>query len=191
MGESAARLVLLGVVCLGATGCLHRARPMVPRVPNAPMAMLPLPATERVETTEIAQTPLPSQTNVPTAAAVQRELRRMRRRPAAKAAAPPVQVATAAAAPDAEVMPDAVVIGALTTGEDSTERRQVAVNLIADNDRRLARIAPGLARDRRVQIAQVKDFQKKARAALESGDADGAVTLATKARLLLDDLLRP
>lgn len=190
MGGSAARLALLGAVCLGAIGCLHRVRATVPRVPNAPMEMLPLPALERVEAAEIAKVPPPSQESVPSAAAVQRELRRLRRRPAVRAAAPPVQVATATAAPDAEVMPDAVVIGELTTGGDSTERRQAAVGLIADNDRRLARIAAGLARDRRAQIAQVKDFQKKARAALDSGDADGAVTLATKARLLLDDLLK-
>jgi ribosomal protein S20 len=38
------------------------------------------------------------------------------------------------------------------------------------------------------QVSKVKNFLKDAEDALKSGDAEGAKTLATKAKLLLDDL---
>jgi len=40
----------------------------------------------------------------------------------------------------------------------------------------------------RAQVRQVQQFVKQAQQALESGDAQGASTLATKAKLLMDDL---
>jgi ribosomal protein S20 len=37
-------------------------------------------------------------------------------------------------------------------------------------------------------VSKVRNFWKDAQDALKSGDAEGAKTLATKAKLLLDDL---
>ncbi len=40
----------------------------------------------------------------------------------------------------------------------------------------------------KAQVSKVKNFLKDAQEALKTGDAEGAKTLATKAKLLLDDL---
>ena len=42
--------------------------------------------------------------------------------------------------------------------------------------------------EQKAQVSKVKNFLKDAQDALKSGDAEGAKTLATKAKLLLDDL---
>jgi hypothetical protein len=48
-----------------------------------------------------------------------------------------------------------------------------------------------LSADEKVTVAQTRTFLSQAQKALDSGDADGAHTLATKARLLLDELTKP
>ncbi len=40
-------------------------------------------------------------------------------------------------------------------------------------------------------MSKIKNFQRQAKQAMSSGDAEGAKTLATKAKLLLDDLDKP
>ena len=40
----------------------------------------------------------------------------------------------------------------------------------------------------KAQISKIRNFQRQAQEALTSGDLEGAKTLATKAKLLLDDL---
>jgi hypothetical protein len=42
--------------------------------------------------------------------------------------------------------------------------------------------------DQKAQINKVKNFLRDAQEALKSGDDEGAMTLATKAKLLLDDI---
>ncbi len=44
------------------------------------------------------------------------------------------------------------------------------------------------AEEQKAQVSKVKNFLKDAQEALNTGDAEGAKTLATKAKLLLDDL---
>jgi ribosomal protein S20 len=42
-----------------------------------------------------------------------------------------------------------------------------------------------------VTAAQIRTFLKQAEQAMDNGDMDGAHTLATKAKLLLDELIKP
>jgi ribosomal protein S20 len=62
--------------------------------------------------------------------------------------------------------------------------------MIAANEKRLNGLPAQIAEEQKAQISKVRNFQRQAQAALSSGDAEGAKTLATKAKLLLDDLLK-
>jgi hypothetical protein len=107
-----------------------------------------------------------------------------RKRPATapKEAQTPVQVAGASA-------PAALAIGELSAGGDSTPQiQQQAKDLIAAILRRIAALPARTADAQKRQIRQVRHFLDQAQQALNSGDADGAKNLATKARLLMDDL---
>lgn len=97
--------------------------------------------------------------------------------------------AQAAAADSSE--PETVDIGNLTAGGDAApQTRQEALDLIGATDRRLKALSNAIISAHRAQITRVRNFQAQAQRALESGDADGARTLATKGKLLLDDLLK-
>jgi predicted acylesterase/phospholipase RssA len=83
------------------------------------------------------------------------------------------------------------IIGSLTAGGDATpEKKQRAGDLIADLEKRLAALSNDIAKKQRDGITRVRNFEREARKALDSGDAEGAVTLATKAKLLLDDIVK-
>ncbi len=60
--------------------------------------------------------------------------------------------------------------------------------MIAANEKRLNALPSQILDEQKAQISKVKNFQRQAQEALSSGDAEGAKTLATKAKLLLDDL---
>jgi hypothetical protein len=118
---------------------------------------------------------------------------RPRRRPTPRQAAPvttapanaPTQVASA------EGVDEESAIGALTAGGDATpQTRQEATELIASNDKRLKALPASIVKSQRSQINKILNFQRQAQEALNSGDAEGAKTLATKAKLLLYDLDR-
>jgi hypothetical protein len=82
-------------------------------------------------------------------------------------------------------------IGELTAGGDATpQTRQEATELIAANDKRLKALPASKVKAQRSQINKILNFQRQALTALNSGDAEGAKTLATKAKLLLYDLDR-
>ena len=68
--------------------------------------------------------------------------------------------------------------------------QQEAVDLIAANEKRLNALSAQIVEAEKAQISKVRNFQRQAQEALNSGDAEGAKTLATKAKLLLDDLVK-
>ena len=83
------------------------------------------------------------------------------------------------------------MIGELSTGGDtSAQARQQAAELIAAQQRRLDGLSGTVAGSHKTAVDQIKDFLLKAREALKAGDVDGANTLTTKAKLLLDDIVR-
>jgi hypothetical protein len=75
-------------------------------------------------------------------------------------------------------------------GNLSTGNRQTASDLLAANDKRLAGLSADLKSREKDQIARVANFQVDARKALDGGDIEAAMTLATKAKVLLDEITK-
>ena len=80
-------------------------------------------------------------------------------------------------------------IGILTAGTapDNTGSRQQAADLIDSTSRGVSSLH-NLKGDQNKTVAQIRSFLDQAQRALHNGDVDGANTLATKAKTLLDEL---
>jgi hypothetical protein len=80
-------------------------------------------------------------------------------------------------------------IGQLTAGptQDTSGSRQQAVTLIDSTQRGVASLRK-LNGDQNKTVVQIRSFLEQAQRALHNGDIDGAQTLATKAKTLLDEL---
>jgi hypothetical protein len=80
-------------------------------------------------------------------------------------------------------------IGQLTTAPtpDSSGARQQAADLIGSTERGVNALH-NLNGDQNKTVAQIRSFLDQAQRALHNGDLDGAHTLATKAKTLLDEL---
>jgi hypothetical protein len=80
-------------------------------------------------------------------------------------------------------------IGQLTAGPtpDTNGSRQQAATLIDSTQRGVATLH-NLNGDQNKTVAQIRSFLDQAERALHNGDVDGAHTLATKAKTLLDEL---
>jgi ribosomal protein S20 len=86
---------------------------------------------------------------------------------------------------------ETAAIGSLSLGGVATPRaQQEAVELIGSIEKRLSSLSAQKAETEKQQVSRIRNFQRQAQEALDSGDVEGAKTLATKARLLLDDLDR-
>jgi len=177
------RRLAYAVFCFGLTvglgGCRHRPQ-LAPLPPvMSPVALEDIPEPDNLPMVEIPQIKLP-----PVPVATNAKPKRERKKPAPKPVTPePVQVASAAPPPEE------TAIGALTAGgEASPQTKQEAADLIASSEKRLNALSAQKAEEEKAQVSKVKNFLKDAQEALKSGDAEGAKTLATKAKLLLDDL---
>jgi hypothetical protein len=94
---------------------------------------------------------------------------------------PPTQVASAA--------PAELAIGDLSTGGDAApQSQQQARDLIDSIVKRIAALSKKTVDGQKKQLNQVKHFLDQAKQALNTGDADGAMNLATKAKVMMDDL---
>lgn len=78
-------------------------------------------------------------------------------------------------------------VGQLTTGDSGDQRYQTEQSLTA-TDQGLKRITRPLSDQEQKTAAQIREFLKQARTALNAGDVDGAHTLAVKASVLLSEL---
>ena len=105
----------------------------------------------------------------------------------AQAAAPPPVT------PAAVVTPVTSPIGQITTGDIATgdKSKHETSDLIAETQQGLAAIKRPLSDDEKVTSSQIRTFLNQAEQALQNGDTDGAHNLATKAKLLLDELTKP
>lgn len=148
----------------------------------SPVALEEIPEPENLPMVEVPQIKLP-----PVPVATNAKPKRERKKPAPKPVTPePVQVASAAPPPEE------TAIGSLTAGgEASPQTKQDAADLIASSEKRLNALSAQKAEEEKTTVSKVKNFLKDAQEALKSGDAEGAKTLATKAKLLLDDLEKP
>jgi hypothetical protein len=171
-------------LCAWLTLCACGCRKKVQAPPPLPPIQDPVPlvAPAAPEHPPMIEPPVVKMPPVPIASAAAKP-KRERRKPAAKPAPEPVQVASTE--PSAE---DSAV-GALTSGGEANPRsQQEAADMIAANEKRLNALPAQIVDEQKAQINKVKNFQRQAQEALSSGDVEGAKTLATKAKLLLDDL---
>lgn len=126
--------------------------------------------------------------------------------PAGKPAttAPDVPAATPAPAPAASdvpsteqaanVEPTAVSpIGQLSSGEGGagSQKRRETSDLINNTEQGLNNIKRTLSASEQETAAQIRVYLKQAKKALTVDDLDGASTLATKAKVLLEELTKP
>jgi hypothetical protein len=84
-------------------------------------------------------------------------------------------------------------IGQLTTGDSAMgeKAKRETADLIGGTEQGLNGIKRSLSTEEKVTATQIRTFLKQAQQALDNGDMDGAHTLATKAKLLLDELTKP
>jgi hypothetical protein len=122
-----------------------------------------------------------------------RKVKKSKKKPSPATPPAPSPAIVADAAHGAEGTSNAASpIGELTTG-DSAEAQQTkhdTTNLIAQTEQGLAGIKHPLSGDQQTTAEQIRTFLKQAQMALDNGDTEGAHTLATKAKLLLDELTK-
>jgi len=179
-------LLWTALVCLLLSGCRHKiVSHLQPRIltpvalMDIPEQNLPLIAPEEMDTV-----------NFPVASAIAHP-RHERRRPAVKATVTPPAVTSEPADPRTESSgaSGTSLIGELSTASSTDPRaQQEATQLIASIDRRIGALPSRKLDEQKAQISKVRNFQKQAQQALNSGDMDGARMLAIKAKLLLDDI---
>lgn len=173
-------LILAG----GLAGCRHKTTPVVVlQVAHAPIELeaSPEPENPPMIASEAAPELVPPPPP-PTPAPVKKAARKKAAPVPPKEVPPPVQVASL-------TEPAAAAIGALSSGGDSmAQSQQEARELMASILRRIAALPAATADTQKDHVRQVRHFLDQAQQALDSGDAEGARNLATKAKLLMDDL---
>lgn len=143
------------------------APPDVAKIPPPPNP--PPPANETIATKPTQEAPTPP---VPA------------EKPVVKKKKPkPTDTTEQAANPNPEVS----AIGQLSSGDPAEFRRQT-VDSIASVERGLHNINRPLDESEQKTADHIREFIKEAKAALDSGDIDGAHTLSDKARVLLNEL---
>ena len=183
MMRTLASVTLCFGLTVGLGGCRRRAQVVILPGILTPVALEEIPEPENLPTIEVRQTNLPPVPAVASAGTPKRE----RKKPAPKTVPvpEPVQIASVAPPPSLEE----TAIGALTPGgETNPQTKQEAADLITSSEKRLNALPTQKAEEEKAQVSKVKNFLKDAQDALKTGDAEGAKTLATKAKLLLDDL---
>lgn len=162
------------------TGCFHRVHQMAQNQPLAPpiedsASPKPEPAPTSLPPPEVTiplQQPLPQIT--PPAEPVKKPPRH--KKPANASA----QVAS-------NGTPAVSAIGQLSTADPPDMRQQTDAS-IESTEKTLNSITRKLNDQEQKTAAQIREFLKQARDALTAGNVDGAHTLATKAKVLLDEL---
>jgi hypothetical protein len=107
---------------------------------------------------------------------------------------PPDTSQVAAPPPPSNVEPAPTSpIGQLTTGDSAVSERNKheTSDMISETQQGLAGIKRPLSNDEKVTATQINTYLSQAKQALDNGDPEGAHTLATKAKLLLDELTKP
>ena len=84
-------------------------------------------------------------------------------------------------------------IGQVTIGDSAMGERtkKETTDLINETEQGLNGIKRSLSTDEKSIAAQIRNYLKQAQQALDNGDTDGAHNLATRAKLLLDELTKP
>jgi ribosomal protein S20 len=184
MMRTLASVTLCFGLTVGLGGCRRKAQVVILPAILTPVALEEIPEPENLPMVDVEQTSLPPVPAVASAGKPKRE----RKKPAPKTAPvpEPVQIASITPPPPSA---EETAIGALTPGgETNPQTKQEAADLITSSEKRLNALPTQKAEEEKAQVSKVKNFLKDAQDALKTGDAEGAKTLATKAKLLLDDL---
>jgi hypothetical protein len=178
MSRRASQVRAVSSVCVllaGLSGCGHKQiRAHIP--PATPVALESMnePDTQQLDTLpepDMVPLPWPEPPRPP-----------VRRRPPARDDVTNPPPAEQPAAPE-------LSIGALSTGGDAKPQSlQQARDLIASVDRRITSLPSRSADAGRPQVRRVRNFLDQAKKALDTGDTDGAMNLANKAKVLMDEL---
>jgi hypothetical protein len=206
------------LLALGTTGCSHKAAspPQQAQAPPLQTGKGTLPPPDTTQQQEKSDTPLASPLPPPSAQSVSLPPpptpKKVRKKPksapskstdttqtagatSGSTAAPGGSTTAQVASPQTVSAPggSASPIGQLTTGDSALGERtkHETADLIGGTQQGLNGIRRSLSTEEQVTAAQIRTFLKQAQQALDSGDADGAHTLATKAKLLLDELTKP
>jgi len=160
------------------TGCFHKTQ-VVQNQPLAPpiedTAAKPEPSPARLAPPDVTIPEQPQQQQItPPAEPVKKPQRHK------KPANPNPQVASSG-------MPAVSAIGQLTTN-DPPNMRQTTDSLIEQTEKSLNGITRQLNEQEQKTAGQIREYIKQAREALTAGNVDGANNLATKAKVLLDEL---
>jgi hypothetical protein len=206
--------VLLPILC---TGCSHK-NPVTPQQAQAPPlqtgkgTLEPPKTTQQAEKTETplaSPLPPPSAQSVPLPPPTPKKVRKPKKPKPADS--PPATGAPTAASSNSQagaapttaqvttppqLQPAASsnsAIGQLTTGDSASGERtkHETADLIGATQQGLSAIKRSLSNDEKATAGQIHNYLKQAEQALENGDADGAHLLATKAKVLLDELMKP
>jgi hypothetical protein len=207
-----ASLVLLALL---PTACSHKAAspPQQAQAPPLQTGKGTLPPPDTPQPQEKSETPLASPLPPPSAQSVPLPPptpKKVRKKPkpapskstdttqtaaASSGGTPAANGSTAQATPQTVSPPggSGSPIGQLTTGDSALGERtkHETADLIGGTQTGLNGIKRSLSTDEQVTASQIRTFLKQAQQALDSGDTDGAHTLATKAKLLLDELTKP
>ncbi len=206
----------LVLLALSTTGCLHKtaSQPQQAQAPPLQTGKGTLPPPETTQPQEKAETPLasplppPPAQSVPLPPPTPKKVHGKKPKPAPSKSTDTTQTAAAtsgstpaASGSTAQATPPTVSaagapgspIGQLTTGDSALGERtkHETADLIGGTQQGLNGIKRSLSTEEQVTAAQIRTFLKQAQQELDSGDADGAHTLATKAKLLLDELTKP
>lgn len=182
--QRSAKVVFLATALFLLTGCEKRViAAAAPPPPPTPVVSVPPPShpTEPMpEAPVIASAPMP----VPVETVKRPTPPRQRNRQPAAIASPTVTASVSA--------PPVTELGELTTGGESNNdslKRQTDDLLKAQN-RRLSGLAPGVIALHTQQVEQARLFLRQAGDAWIKQDIEGARTLGTKAKVLLDEVLQ-
>lgn len=194
MGSAGGASVLLAL-CVLLAGCRHKVKAVPAQATLAPALPLSTLA-DAFPPPEIPPTPLPkigppvTEPVAPRPKPHKMERRRPRRREVIEHKIPVEQHPSVAAAPT--TLSDMTPIGQLSAagGSTNTPRRAAILDEITAVENGLKRVHRPLNRGQRKTASQIETFLTKARAALNQEDLDGANTLATKAKVLLDELTK-
>lgn len=202
VGAFSRETAVAALLCLALAGCRHQdTAPALPApartpdiyVPPPPEPSLPpMQAPPPKSVTEVKPTVTPEVkpkkrrkvTSTPPPAVSQ---------PPAKPVAETVDSSTVApgVAVAAATPPASTALGDLSPGGGSSPQQQQQVaDRITAVEHRLNDLPSHTTDDQKKQISQVRLFLKQATDALKTGDSEGAANLATKAGLLLDDVLK-
>jgi outer membrane biosynthesis protein TonB len=174
-----ARVALTLIAVGGLAGCRHKTMPLV--LPQVSMVPIDLEVPPEPENPPMIEAPPQAAVVVPPLPPPPLPKKVVKKKPTPAKETPPVQIVSSE--------PAALAIGALSSGGDSTPQgQQQTREMIASIRKRLAALPGETASQQKEEVSQVGRFLRQAQQALDSGDADGAKNLATKARLLMDDI---